>query len=80
MPTKVNCVFVDGLVPNEKIAQIRWADGRLEEVEVPIQNIAGNTLLTYEVGRRQDEVLVELPRESTSGHWRMWVKDSLIGA
>lgn len=80
MPTKVNCTFVDGLVPNEKIAQICGADGKLEEVEVSIQNVSGSTLMAYEVGRRQGEVLVELPRESTSGRWRMWVKDSLIGA
>lgn len=79
MTAKVNCTIVDGLVPNEKIAQITGIDGRVEEVEVPIQSTEGNNrLLAHEVGRKGNEVLVELPRESTSGRWRVWVNASLL--
>ena len=80
MPTRVNCSFVDGLMPNEKIARIKGADGRLEEVEVSTLNIENNKLLAFVVGKRGEDVLIELPRESTSGRWRMWVNQSLVGA
>lgn len=80
MPTKLNCVFVDGLIPSERIARIESADGRLEEVSVSIKNISGDKLMASEIGREQGRVLVELPRESASGRWRMWVRESAVGA
>jgi len=76
---KLNCEVVDGLMPTEKVARIQNADGKIEEVAVPSQNIQGGKLLASEIGRREGNVLVELPRESTSGRWRIWVKESSIG-
>jgi hypothetical protein len=76
---RINCTIVDGLVPNEKIAQIRRADGKIEEVEVPVQSTEGSDrLLASEIGKRDNDVLIELPRESTSGRWRVWVNASLV--
>jgi len=79
MTTKLNCKIVDGFTPNEKIARIQAADGEFDEVVVSRQNISGDKLVASEIGRHEDRVLVELPRESTSGRWRMWVKASSIG-
>lgn len=80
MPTKLNCKIEDGLIPAEKIARIQGADGRMEEVTVSTKNLSGNGLLASEIGRSEGNVLVELPRESASGRWRIWVKkESLIG-
>lgn len=80
MTIKLICEFLDGLMPAEKIARIERADGRFEEVFVSTKNLIGNALLASEIGRREGEVLVELPRESASGRWRVWVKESSIGA
>jgi hypothetical protein len=82
MPTTVKCeTVVDGFMPSEKIASIKGADGKVDEVVVSVQSITGNQLLlASEIGRRDNEVLVELPRESASGRWRMWVKASSVGA
>jgi hypothetical protein len=66
-------------MPNEKIAQIETADGRSEAVAVSSRNIEDNKLMAYEIGRSEGNVLVELPRESASGRWRVWVKESAIG-
>jgi hypothetical protein len=79
MTAKVNCTVRDGLMPGEKIAQIETADGKSEVVAVSSQNIKNEKLIAYEIGRTGDRVLVELPRESASGRWRVWVKDSAIG-
>ncbi len=79
MTTKINCFVSDGLMPSEKIARIETADGKSEEVAVSSQNIEGNQLKAFEIGRSEGNVLVELPRESTSGRWRVWVKASAIG-
>ncbi|HEX5412757.1 MAG TPA: hypothetical protein VFZ27_12985 [Terriglobia bacterium] len=65
-------------MPTEKIARIESADGKLEEVFVSNENISDNKLIASEIGRRSGEVLVELPRESASGRWRMWVKESSV--
>ena len=70
---------MDGLMPAEKIARIESADGKLEEVSVSTQNISGDKLMASEIGRHEGRVLVELPRESASGRWRIWVKESAIG-
>ncbi len=80
MPIKLICQFVDGLMPSEKIARIENADGRFEEVLVSTKNMSGKSLLANEIGRTEGKVLVELPRESASGRWRIWVKESSIGA
>jgi hypothetical protein len=77
--TKLDCKIIDGIMPNEKIARIQGADGRFDEVVVSKRNISGDKLLASEIGRQEGQVLVELPRESTSGRWRMWVKESSIG-
>jgi hypothetical protein len=79
MTAKLDCKIVDGFMPTEKIALIQGADGKLEEVPVSTQNIIGNKLMASEIGRHEGNVLVELPRESASGRWRMWVKASSIG-
>ena len=76
---KVNCEVVEGLMPTEKVARIQNADGKIEEVAVPSRDIQNGTLLAFEIGRSEGNVLVELPRESTSGRWRIWVKESSIG-
>ena len=79
MTASITCTITDGLMPSERISQIETADGKSEAVAVSSENIQGNRLLAFEIGRREGRVLVELPRESTSGRWRIWVKESAIG-
>jgi hypothetical protein len=79
MMTTIKCEIVEGFTPIERIARIKGADGKIEEVAVPVQSITANHLLAAEIGRQGDRVLVELPRESASGRWRMWVDHSIVG-
>jgi len=66
-------------MPAEKIVRVEDAEGGIEEVSVATGNISENKLMAYEIGRREGRVLVELPRESASGRWRIWVKESAVG-
>lgn len=77
---KLNCSIEEGLMPAEKIVRIEDVDGQIEEISVPTSNIVENKLVASEIGRREGRVLVELPRESASGRWRIWVKESAVGA
>ncbi len=70
----------EGLMPAEKIVRVENADGDIEEVSVSTSNISGDRLIASEIGRLEGKVLVELPRESVSGRWRIWVKESAVGA
>ena len=74
MTVTVKCKVVDGLIPSEKVIQIEGADGRVEEIAVPAESVQGNQFKVSPVARNGDQILVELPRESASGSWRMWVK------
>lgn len=71
----------DGLVPSEKVARIEMAGGEIEEVSVSADDISpDNELMAYFIGRddKAGRVLVELPRESASGRWRLWVNATSI--
>jgi hypothetical protein len=78
---KLNGRIEDGLMPAEKIVRVEDADGDIQEVLVSASNIdAGKFLMASEIGRQGGRILVELPRESSSGRWRIWVKESSVGA
>jgi hypothetical protein len=69
--------IIDGMGPCESIVTIRTTHGP-EEIAVYSGLVNNRTL---EVGRiREDnqKVLVELPRESATGKWRVWVERSSI--
>lgn len=70
------CKIVDGLMPTEKIALVESAEGQIEEITVSQDNLIGDFLIADVIGRQEGKILVELPRESASGRWRIWVKDS----
>jgi len=70
----------DGLIPAEKIVRVEDADGATEEITVSTGSISDNRLVASVIGTEGDRVLVELPRESASGRWRMWVNKANAGA
>ena len=77
---RVRCEPVtDGPGPNEQIVMITSTGGR-EEVVAPKVDVVGGALRTSAIlGERNNEVLVELPRETSSGSWRVWVgRDQLV--
>lgn len=73
-------VIGNGPGPSESIVEIQTTDG-LEEVVVDKGFIHGGELkIRRIVERNKGQALVELLQESTSGRWRIWVKDSALAA
>jgi hypothetical protein len=69
----------DGPGPSEKIVSIGTTNDRPELLIVSSKIISADAI---DVGSPLivdgDQVLIELPRESTSGRWRIWVPKSEI--
>lgn len=74
----IKCMpLMDGPGPSEKLVAIQTAEGTQEEVAV-YTGLVKNGFLEVgpAISRDQNRVLVELPTESASGRWRIWVKNS----
>lgn len=71
--------LADGPGPSETVIGIRTVGGHQEEVVLSKRLVGGGGV---EIGtpllQEEDRILVELPRESTSGRWRIWVPVSEI--
>jgi len=71
---KLNASSIEnGLMPAERIARVQDASGATEEITVSPGNVKDNRLVVHVIGVQGDRILVELPRESASGRWRIWV-------
>ena len=70
---EVQCVVEQGLIDSEKVALISTWDGVTEEVTVSARSATTNTIRASVVGTENGRVLIELPRETSSGRWRIWV-------
>lgn len=70
----------EGQHPSEVVVAVRTADGSDEKLIVDKRSIRQGDMLEigYPVGEDRDELLVELPRESLRGIWRIWVKRELV--
>jgi hypothetical protein len=68
---------VVGPIPSEKIATIRTTSST-EEVIVHVSQIDPKGIEVGLITQRGNEFLVELPRESLAGHWRVWVPKSAV--
>lgn len=67
----------DGMGPQESIVTIRTTQGP-EEVAVYSGLVDGRKLQVGRICADDGRVLVELPRESATGKWRVWVEKSVI--
>jgi hypothetical protein len=66
-----------GSIPSEKVVAIRTIGGT-EEVIVHSSQVDANGVEVGLVGQKGDDLLVELPRETLSGRWRVWVPRSAV--
>ena len=68
-----------GLHPSETVVAVKAAD-RQERLVVSKRSIQnGSIAVGWPLGEKEGSVLVELPRETQTGAWRVWVKrDQLV--
>lgn len=77
---RVRCVIHPGLIETERVAIVKTAAGGTEEVTVSARSIEEDTIPAAFIGQDDGRVLVELPRETSSGRWRLWVpKEQVVG-
>ena len=68
----------EGPIPLETVVTIATARGRTENVIVHRSQVDERSLEIAYIGERDGLLLVELPRESLSGRWRVWVPKSAV--
>jgi hypothetical protein len=71
----------DGQHPSEVLVSVITADGKKEELIVDRRSLEGRDSLRvgYPLRQDNDKFLIELPRETMRGSWRIWVKkDDLV--
>jgi len=69
----------EGLHPSEVVVEVTTVDGAQEEVLVDNQSLRDDALeIGYPVATDGDRALVELPRETARGSWRLWVPTSAM--
>lgn len=71
----VRCTTLkQGPGPSEATVSVQTSGGHDEELIVSTDDITHGYLEVGNLlGRRDDERLIEFPRESASGRWRVWV-------
>lgn len=62
-----------GLHPSEVVVTVRTADGGIERIVISRRSMANNMVEVGTIAEQADRFLVELPRETQSGAWRIWV-------
>lgn len=66
--------LMDGPGPNEVLVKVETDQGHFEEVIVHSAAIESDTIdIGYPLHSENDRAFVELPRETMSGSWRIWV-------
>jgi hypothetical protein len=70
---------MSGSIPSEEVVEIPTVGGSEEVVVHKSQVTAGSVEVGF-IGTKEADgsVLIELPRESVSGRWRVWVPKSAV--
>lgn len=76
--SRVKAKIVRGAIGSERIAYIKTAAGISTEVLISDTQTGSNHVLAAEVARDKNNVLIELPQETSSGYWRVWVNKNQI--
>ncbi len=64
----------EGQHPSEAVVAVTTSDGKREELIVDKRSIERDTLrVGYPIRDEGKRLLIELPRETLSGSWRVWV-------
>lgn len=68
----------DGQHPSEKVVKVETTTGP-EQLVVDKRSIQQQSLdVGFPVGQRNGHFLVELPRETFRGTWRVWVEKAIV--
>lgn len=70
----------DGQHPSEVVVSVNTADGKQEELIVDRRSLEEGWLrVGYPIRSQAGNFLIELPRETMRGSWRVWVQKNELG-
>ena len=75
---RVKARLEKGATSSERVAYIKTASGQSIEVILDVSQANHRSVVAAEIGRKDNDVLIELPRETSSGDWRVWVNKNQI--
>ena len=75
---RVKARVKQGAIKSERVAYIKTARGISAEVILSAAQTGHNHIQAAEIARDKNDVLIELPQETSSGHWRVWVNKNQI--
>ncbi|MGE0116629.1 MAG: hypothetical protein AB7S71_06495 [Dongiaceae bacterium] len=69
----------EGPIPTERVVTIATTTGK-EDVVVHTSQVSGDGIEVGFIKNQEDgrSVLVELPRETVTGRWRVWVPSTAV--
>jgi len=68
----------EGLDPRERIARFKSCCGSIEETTVGISQAHAGAIEVYVIHQVGGQILIELSRETSRGHWRVWVDEGCV--
>ena len=72
-------VVAQGLGPSEVVAGITTVEGKQEEVVISRRQANDGAIeVGSPIAQEPNRYLVELPRESVAGRWRIWIPRSEV--
>lgn len=77
---RVKAKIQNGAIKSERVAYIKTVSGQNAEVILDVSQANHDSVVAAEIGRRNNnnDVLIELPRETSSGYWRVWINKSQL--
>ena len=71
----------DGPGPSEVVVRVKTAQNVAEQLVVHSTAIVNDMIdIGYPIHQKDEQLLVELPRETATGRWRVWVPKAHITA
>lgn len=75
---KLQCKVEEGLILSEVVAYIQTFEGDEEEVTLASSLVVDDTVTVSLIHKEPGRSLVELPRETATGKWRIWVPNTIL--
>jgi len=76
--SRVKAKIIRGATNSERVAYIKTISGQKAEIILDASQANHNSVIAAEIGRKDNNVLIELPRETSSGNWRIWVNKTQL--
>jgi hypothetical protein len=76
--SRIKAKVIKGANQSERIAYIKTAEGVCAEVLLSAAQTGSDHIVAAEIARDNNNVLIELPQETSSGYWRVWVKENQL--